>query len=154
MTTIVGIPPTVGLVASGSSIDSVPLLVGGTIDLTGIVGTILDMAYSMPRDTIITSLVACFSNVVSLIFGTVTVTAQIYQSIPPTNIFTPTGVLVNLTPTLSGSPLLGVILTGSASPLSFAVTAQTRLLLVFAITATSPTQATVTGYASGGIALS
>nr|WP_272898894.1 exosporium glycoprotein BclB-related protein [Brevibacillus laterosporus] len=85
-------------VGFGSSAPTVFAL-GTTIDLTGAVGTLLNFAYTVPRDGIITSISAYFSTTatISLIGTTVTITAQLYSSPTPNNTFNPVqGTIVTL----------------------------------------------------------
>jgi BclB C-terminal domain-containing protein len=150
---LVGLP---GFVGFGSSAVGTTVL-GATIDLSGAAGLLLNMAYSMPRDGIITSIAAYYSTVaaLSLIGSTVTIQAQLYQSVTPDNIFSPIpGTLVTLAPALTGIVALGTTSSGILTGLSIPVTAQTRILLVFTITAAGVTLVnTVAGYASGGVAI-
>ncbi len=132
---------------------------GTTIDLTGAAGTLLNFAYSVPRDGIITSISAFFSTAVEVfisIVGSATITAQLYSSPTPDNNFTPIpGAIVTLTPFLSGGLVpIGTISNGLTTGLAIPVTAQTRLLMVYSITTTGLTVATiVTGYASAGVTI-
>ncbi|PHG57330.1 bclB domain-containing protein [Bacillus toyonensis] len=159
MTTIAGgLVGTTSLIGFGSSATGITL-VGGEIDLTGTaLGPILDFSFSMPGDGIITSISAYFSNTValSLVGSTVTITAQLYSSTTPDNIFTPIpGAIVTLAPALTGVVGLGAVSNGITTGLSIPVTAETRLLLVFAATAAGLSLInTITGYASGGIRIS
>jgi len=132
-----------------------PDILGATIDLTGSAGLLANMSFSMPRDGVITDITAYFSNVVALtlIGGTVTVTAQLYASTTPDNTFSPiAGTAVALAPTYSGTVAIGEVAFGSLTGLNIPVTAETRLLLVFSVTSDGVGIATtVNGYASGGV---
>ena len=152
MTTVIGgLIGTTTLVGFGSSVTGVSIA-GGVIDTT----TISDMSFSMPRDGTITSLAAYFSTTVALalVGSTITLSAQLYSSTTPDNIFAPIpGALVTLAPALTGAVGIGVISSGLMTGLSIPVTAGTRLLLVFAadVTAGIDIATTVTGFASAGL---
>ncbi|MBU7008813.1 exosporium glycoprotein BclB-related protein [Phosphitispora fastidiosa] len=155
LTTIAGgLAGTSGLIGFGSSAPTVSAL-GATIDLSGGPGVLLNMAFSMPRDGMITSIAAFFSTTaaLSLVDATVTIRAQLYSSTTPDNIFSPIpGTEVTLTPSLSGLVVAGDISTGLLTGLAIPVAAETRLLMVFSITATGITLLnTVAGYASAGV---
>jgi BclB C-terminal domain-containing protein len=129
--------------------------VGGTINLQGLT----NLAFSMPRDGIITSLAAYLSvsAAVALVGSTVTITAQLYQSPTPNDIFTAVpGAVVTLTPALTGMISIGVITSGVTSGLNIPVTDGTRLLLVFSSTVTAGLDlaTVVLGYASAGLGIS
>ncbi len=132
-----------------------PNILGATIDLTGSAGLLANMAFSVPRAGTITDITAYFSTVLglSLVGTTVTVHAQLYQSTTPDNTFSPiAGTDVSLSPTLGGIISIGDIASGTLSGLSIPVTAGTRLLMVFDITASGVSLLnTLTGYASGGV---
>jgi BclB C-terminal domain-containing protein len=134
--------------------DGVTGITGGSpIDATAIG----NMSFSLPRAGTITSLAAFFSTStrLSLVGTSVIITAQVYQSTTPNNIFTAIpGALVNLSPVLTGSPLAGAITNGITTGLSIPVLPQTRLLLVFFMSAAgvSPIQS-VTGYASARLSI-
>ncbi|GAF15610.1 hypothetical protein JCM19046_5093 [Bacillus sp. JCM 19046] len=161
LTTVVGgLVGTTSLVGFGNSLVGVSLLGGDTIDLTGAAGTLLNFAFSVPRDGTITSLTGFFSTTaaLSLVGSSITISAQVFRSAgpTPTNTFTVIpGAIVTLTPDLTGVLALGTISSGTATGLSIPVTAGDRLLLVFSATATGLTLVnTVAGYASGGLAIS
>ncbi len=150
---LAGIPAFVGF---GSSAQGLTVL-GATIDITNAAGTLSNFAFQVPRAGTITSFSAFFSTTaaLSLIGSTVTVTAQIYQSVTPNNVFSPiAGTLVNLTPSLTGVISIGTLLNGSLTGLSIPVTARTRLMLVLSATASGLTLLnTVAGYASAGLGI-
>lgn len=156
LTTILGgLVGTTSLIGFGSSATGVSIL-GGTIDLTGtIVGPLINFAFSVPRDGVITSIAAYFSTTaaLALVGSTVTITAQLFSSPTPNNAFTAVpGAVVTLAPPLTGIIALGSISNGITTGLTIPVTAQTRLLLVFSATAAGLTLVnTVVGYASGGV---
>ena len=112
----------------------------------------------MPRDGTITSLAAYYSVAAeaSLVGSTVTITAQMYSSPTPNNVFAPiAGASVVLAPPLTGAVAIGTISSGITTGLSIPVTAGTRLLLVFTATVTGGIDvATIlTGFASGGLSI-
>ncbi|MBG9733607.1 exosporium glycoprotein BclB-related protein, partial [Paenibacillus alvei] len=152
-----GLAGTGGLIGFGNSAPTTSAL-GATIDLTGAAGLLLNMAFSMPRNGIITSISAYFSTTaaLSLIGATATIQAQLWQSTTPNNIFTPIpGAIVTLAPSLSGVVAIGTISHGVTSGLAIPVTTETRLLMVFSVTTTGlALGTTVAGYASAGVAIS
>ena len=155
MTTVLG-----GLLNTSSAIGfgvNLPgiTLTGGNINLLGLT----NLAFSMPRNGIITSLAAYMSvsAAVSLIGSTVTVTAQLYQSTTPNNTFTPVaGAAVTLAPALTGTISVGQILSGLNTGLNIPVATGTRLLLIFSanVTAGIDLVTLVLGYASAGLGIS
>ncbi len=158
LTTIAGgLVGTTSLVGFGSSATGVSV-VGNTIDLTGAAGTLLNFAFSVPRDGTITALSAYFSTTaaLSLVGSTISITATLYSSSTPDNTFTPiAGTEVTLAPALTGVISLGTISNGIVTGLAIPVTTQQRLLLVFSATATGLNLVnTVAGYASAGLSIS
>ncbi|GLF92186.1 hypothetical protein Saga11_34450 [Bacillus safensis] len=155
MTTIAGgLVGTSSLVGFGNSATGVSIL-GGIIDLTGAAGTLLNMAFSVPRAGTITSFAGYFSTTaaLSLVGTSVTVTASLFASPTPNNSFTQVA-SVTLAPALSGILTLGAIANGIATGLNVAVTPQTRLLVVFSASATGLSLInTVAGYASAGLSI-
>ncbi len=151
---LAGIPAFIGF---GSSAPGLTVL-GSSIDLTNPSGTLSNFAFSMPRAGTITSLSAYFSTTaaLSLVGSSITVTAQLYVSNTPDNVFTPIpGAIVNLSPALSGIISIGTISNGITTGLSIPVTAQSRLLMVYSARATGLSLVnTVVGYASAGIEIS
>jgi BclB C-terminal domain-containing protein len=126
--------------------------VAGTIDTTGL----NDVAFSMPRDGVITSMAAYFSvgAAVALVGSTVTITAQLYSSATPDDVFSPVaGATVTLAPPLTGAVAIGDTSNGIVTGLSIPVTAQTRLLMVFsaAVTAGIDIATIISGFASAGL---
>jgi BclB C-terminal domain-containing protein len=156
MTTIIG-----GLAANGGLIGfgngATASVIGSTIDLTGAAGTVLNMAFSMSQDGIITNMSAYFSTTtaLTLVGTTITITAQLWSSITPNNTFIPVpGAIVTLAPALTGVVALGAVSNGTVSGLNISVPNQTRLLLVFSATATGlGTAQTISGYMSGGVTI-
>ncbi|MDF1493894.1 exosporium glycoprotein BclB-related protein [Caproiciproducens sp. CPB-2] len=151
-----GLAGTPAFIGFGSSAEGLTVL-GASIDLTGGPGITVNEAFSVPRDGTITSVAAFFSTTValSLVGSTVTITAQLYESTTPDNTFTPiAGTLVTLAPPLTGAISLGTVSSGVVTGLSIPVTAETRLLMVYSITAAGLTLAnTVSGYASAGVTI-
>lgn len=157
LTTVLGgVVGTTSLIGFGNSAVGVSL-VGANIDLTGAAGLLLNMAFSMPEDRTITAIAAYFSTTVALtlVDSTVTITAQLYSSTTPDNIFVPIPTaIVTLAPALTGVISIGDISNGLTTGLAIPVTAQTRLLMVFSAEASGLTLLnTVAGYASAGITL-
>ena len=144
------------LVGFGSSIAGPPVI-GGTISLAGGPFINLNYAFSAPRNGVIESISGYFSTTtnLTLLGNTVTVTAELYSSSTPDNIFTAVpGAKVTLAPNLTGSPLAGTIVNGVTTGLNIAVAAQTRLLMVYTVSAVGPPLFTpVSGYASGGVSI-
>jgi BclB C-terminal domain-containing protein len=159
LTTVLGgLLGTSSIVGFGNSANNISVA-GGTIDLTDAGGTLLNFAFSAPRDGTITSISAYFSTTaaLALIGSTVTITAQLYSSTTPDNIFSPIpGAVVTLAPPLTGLVSLGTISNGITTGLAIPVTAQTRLLMVFSANVTSgvPIAAVIAGYASAGVSIS
>jgi BclB C-terminal domain-containing protein len=156
MTTIAGgLVGTTSAVGFGNSAAGITLL-GETIDLTGAAGTLLNMAFSVPRDGIITDISGYFSNTVelNLLGTTITINAQLYASTTPNNMFTPIpGANVTLG-SLTGSISIGDIVSGRTSGLNIPVTAETRLLMVYSCTAMGLNLInSMAGYASGGVGI-
>ena len=147
---------TSSIVGFGNSATGVSL-VGNTIDLTGAEGTLLNMAFSVPRSGVITSIAAYFSATAALnLSGTkINITAQLYRSVAPNNRFTAIqGAVVTLSPDLTGNMSIGRTSNGITTGLNISVNPQTRLLLVFSATASGASLVnTVEGYASAGITI-
>jgi len=158
LTTVLGgLLNTSSLVGFGSSATGVTIA-GGTIDLSGGPGILLNTAFSMPREGIIESLSAYFSTTIAstLVGSTVSITAQLYKSETPNNTFTIVpGAVVTLAPALTGLVSIGTISNGITTGLSIPVTAQTRLLLVYSadVTAGLDIATVLSGYASGGVSI-
>jgi BclB C-terminal domain-containing protein len=158
MTTVAGgVVGTTGLVGFGSSASGITLL-GGNIDLTGgVLGPLINFAFSVPRAGTITAIAAYLSTTaaLALVGTTITVTAQLYSSTTPDNIFSPVpGASVTLAPPLTGILSIGTISNNITTGLAIPVTPETRLLLVFSATAAGETLInTVEGYASAGVSI-
>jgi len=153
-TVIGGLLDTSSAVGFGSNLPGISAA-SGTISLLGLT----NLAFSMPRDGVITSLAGYLSISVglSLIGSTVTVSAQLFQSTTPDDTFVAVpGAVVTLAPSLTGVISIGDISSGITTGLSIPVTAGTRLLLIFsaAVTAGLDLATTVAGYASAGLGIS
>lgn len=151
------IPDAVGaiaLIGFGSSAQIITPL-GAPIELTGGPATVLNMAFSMPRDGELTSIGAFFSTTaeVNLPGVTVTISAQLFSSPTPDNIFTPiAGTEVILAPALTGVLPPDTTSNGLLDGLAIPVTAETRLLMVFfARVQAQALFPAVMGYASAGV---
>ena len=154
-TVLEGVAGNVGLIGFGNSAANLGVL-GPTIDLTGAAGLLLNMAFSVPRNGTITSIAAFFSTTLGLGLSgtTVTISAQLYSSTTPNNIFSPIGTPVTLAPAMTGVLGVGTISNGILTGLSLAVTPETRLLMVFSANAVGLNLVTtIEGYASAGITI-
>lgn len=150
MTTLLGdLVGTTSVLGFGSSEPGITI-VGGVIDTTGL----SSFAFSVSEDGIITSISAYFSNsvAVALIGGSITITAQLYSSATPNDLFTPiAGASVSLTPSLTGTIAIGDTSAGNAS-VNLPVIAGTRLLMVYsAVPAGGIAASVITGFASAGV---
>jgi BclB C-terminal domain-containing protein len=157
-TTLVGgLVGTVSLIGFGISLPGV-VLTGTSIDLTGAVlgGPLFNYAFSVPRDGLIDSISAFFSNTatVNLLTSSVTLTAQLYSAPLGSNLFNPVaGAAVTFAP-ITGLLALGTTRTGTTPALAIPVTTGTRLLMVYsADTADLALAAAVIGYASAGLSI-
>ena len=149
---LAGIPSFIGF---GSSAPGLTAL-GNIIDLTNAAGTLTNFAFSVPRDGVIESIAAFFSATAALDIANtqIIITARLYSSPTPNNIFTPIpGAVVTLTP-LTGPVSVGEISTGLLKGLTIPVTAGTRILMVFSATASGESLVNaVIGYASAGVSI-
>ncbi len=166
--------------ASGSIPLSLDSAADGTIGIGGIIGfgdstvtitpittppinlvAVGNFAFAMPRNGSITGVSAFFSvtGADAGVVSSVIVTAQLYESTTPgSNLFSPIpGTAVTLAPAL---PVAGGLITagttteGILTDLDIPVTAQTRIIMVFSITAPGAVAAaSVAGYASGGVSI-
>jgi collagen type I alpha len=143
------------VVGFGSSLDSVAVG-GATIERTGAFGLATNMAFSMPRDGTLVQLSAFFSLAAAVAAFPVggTIIVEVYRSTTPDNIFSPTGVLVNL-PLPAGALAAGTFASGTiaaALPLNI----EDRLLLVAHLTIIDgiDVATAVVGYISAGVAIS
>jgi BclB C-terminal domain-containing protein len=152
LTTLIGgITGTGAALGFGSASTDIPLVVP-TIDAA----QLTNVAFSVPRDGIITSISGFFSTTValSLIGAPVSVQFQLYQAPPGSNTFSAIpGATATLSP-MSGLIVIGTTSFGTTSGLSIPVTAGSRLLLVSSVFAPgSPFILSVIGYASAGVAI-
>jgi BclB C-terminal domain-containing protein len=136
----------------GFGANETALQVGGLIDTTGLT----NVSFSMPRDGVITDIAAYFSVAVAvnLLLSTVTITAQLYQSTTPDDIFSPiAGATVTLAPSYAGLITAGDSASGITTGLNIPVTAGTRLLMVFSASVTEGVDIAtiITGFASAGL---
>jgi BclB C-terminal domain-containing protein len=150
-----GLGDTGAVVGDGASLDSVAVG-GATIDLTGAVGVVTNMAFSMPRAGTLDALAAFFSTVGVVqafpLGGEVIV--QLYRSTTPDNIFTAVpGALVTL-PFPAGLIAAGTFANGITTGINVPVAAQDRLLLVVRVTVAGVDVATtIVGYLSAGLTI-
>ena len=147
-----GLAGTQSLIGFGSN--ETATLDGGIIDTTGL----NNVAFSMPRDGVITSLAAYFSigAAVSLTGSTVTISAQLYSSPTPDDSFAPVpGALVTLAPPFTGLVAVGDNSSGLVTGLAIPVAAGTRLLMVFSaeVTAGLDVATIISGYAGAGLSV-
>ncbi|WP_206659645.1 exosporium glycoprotein BclB-related protein [Halobacillus litoralis] len=151
-----GLVGTTSLVGFGDSAPGVELL-DGQINLANI-GGLPNFAFSAPRDGEITSISAFFSSTVGLdiIGSTATVTAELYIASQDSNIFSPTGASVTLSPSYTGVININDTSSGINDTLSLPVTAGERLLMVFSVEITDgiPLAVTLTGAAGAGVSIS
>jgi BclB C-terminal domain-containing protein len=109
---------------------------GGTLDLTT---NGAGAAQPISRDGTITAITAYASTTagLSLVGSTVTLTAQLWESTTPSNIYTPVpGALVTLAPPLTGVVSIGSISNGETTGLAIPVTTGTNAIMVISATAT------------------
>lgn len=145
---------TVSILSFGMHVDDVSLQIDGTINL----GSRSNEAFSLSEDATITAIAAYFSTnfALDLTGTTASITAQLYASSVPNNIFTAIpGASVTLSPSFTGIVSVGTVASGLVTGLSIDVTAGTRLILVFLETATGNVVSggSISGYASGGVNL-
>ena len=155
MTSVASVATTAGLVGFGNSASAVAISPVPSLDLTGGLVTLLDMAFSMPRAGTITSLAVLFSNVgtTGLPGGaTATLTVQLYTDTVTRNTFLPiAGALLTL-PITAVVGTLGLTAEGIAS-LAVPVVAGQRLLLVATVSVSNEAAFVTAGYLSAGVAL-
>jgi BclB C-terminal domain-containing protein len=116
-----------------------------------------NLAFSVARDGTISSISGFFTSTsaLALIGTTITVTAQLYSSTTPDNVFFPIpGAQVTMSPALTGIIAIGTIANGITTGLAIPVTAQTRLLWVVSATANGVTLVnSISGNVSGGVTI-
>ena len=141
---------TTSLIGFGSAVPGISLI-GADIDLLGLI----NYSFSVPRAGNLTAISASFTTTVSLtILSPATVQARIYRAPSGSTLFSPTSALVNLTPAIPALAAIGTYRSGTATFAPIPVAAGDRLLMVFSITTTGFTLATVvTGSASAGLSI-
>ncbi|ERM18245.1 exosporium glycoprotein BclB-related protein [Brevibacillus laterosporus] len=150
-----GTAGTQGLIGFGTN-GTVVTVLGGPIDLEGGPGLLVNESFSMPRDGTLNSISAYFSTTVALtLLGVITITARVYTSPTPDNIFNQV-TSVALAPTLGpGIVSIGTISSVTTALPNIPVTAGTRILIVFtAETDGLDIGTVVAGYASAGLGIS
>ena len=154
MTTVLGGLLNAGTVLGfGISSGGVTAL-GGAIDATNLT----NMAFSVPRDGVITSLSGNFSTTaaLALVGSTITITGQLYSAPAGSNIFIAVpGATVTMAPAFTGILAIGTSSSGTTTGLSIPVVAGTRLLLVFSanVTAGLDVATAIVGYVSAGVGI-
>jgi BclB C-terminal domain-containing protein len=139
------VPAAAVVVGYGSSAEFA--IGSGTINIA----TGPQLAFSLPRDGTLTSISAVFR--VSLYIGieTTTVTAQVYCSTTPNNVFSPLpGAGVSLVLPLGSS---GTVLSGSTAGLAIPLLAGTRCLTAYTASHSGTSNIEAFGFAGGGIAI-
>ncbi|MCG3087210.1 exosporium glycoprotein BclB-related protein [Sporosarcina cyprini] len=148
----------------GGALASVPFLVGfgtafpgvllanGTINLSTTIAALNNEAFVVPRAGAITSLFATFTVLAAVTLGANNaVVAEVYRAPEGSTVFSPTGVRVNLAPTVPGLIAVGTLLSGSVTA-DFPVAAGDRLLLVYSLSGTTLATA-FSGSGSAGMAI-
>ena len=99
-----------------------------------------------------TGLVPC-TVLAALVGSTATLTAQLYSSTGPNDIFTPVpGAVVTLSPTMTGIVSIGTVANGVTTGLNIPVGTQTRLMFVVTAELTGiASSQNVQGNVSGGV---
>ena len=153
LTSVLGdLVSTGSLVAFGTNIPTAGVL-GNTIDLTGVVGGLLNESFSVPRAGTVTSISATFTPTVALtLTGATTVVARLYYAPVGSGIFTATDVAVNLAPNINLIAVGGLVEGTSSNFTPLAVKPGDRLLMTFATTS-GGLATVVTGTASAGITI-
>lgn len=131
---LAGLPALIGF---GSSVQGLTNL-GETIDLSNYPPSVLSYVFTVPCPGTINTINSNFSTTLSLnlVLSSVKVSSRLYESTSSSNIFSfVPGSQVDLEPTLTGVVAVGTNLSKIKS-LSISVTAGTRLLMVYFITAT------------------
>jgi len=149
---ITGMPLTGALIAYGNSISGVSI--GPNIDLTGNIGSVLNMAFLMPRSGTITN-ISGFASITSpllLISTIVNIYVQLYISSTPDNNFTPVSVPL-LVASLSGQINSGNFFWANGS-YNISLGLGNRLLYVVYANSSGINPAnTISTYISGGITI-
>jgi BclB C-terminal domain-containing protein len=155
--TITSAPNIVGIVGFGSCFSIPVAFVGitGTIDTT----SLPDFAFSAARDGTITSMSAFINLTATTVVGGGTtgyIQAQLYSATTG-NSFTPiSNAYVILTPSFDNASAAGDTFSGTTTGLSIPITIGTRLLYIVLIwiSANRGPSYTLSGYFSGGVAIS
>ncbi len=151
LTTVLGqLANTGAFLGFGSSFTGV-LGIGGNITLGP---TIADYAFVAPRDGTITSLAGFFSTTAAVtLLSTVEVNFQIYTAPAGSNVFSPVGTVLTLTPALGPIIAIGNTASGITAE-AVPVTAGEKILLLVYTDAIGVDIASVTtGFASAGISI-
>lgn len=142
------------LIGFGTAIPSTAGILGGILDLTGL----LNEAFQVPRAGSITAISASFTTTVALdlLAGSATITAQVYRAPAGSSVFTATNAAVNLLPAITGPLAVGTVSSASADVAPIPVAPGDRLLMVYTVTASEglPLATVITGSASAGITIS
>ena len=149
------IPALIGFGSSASGM-STTNPIDANLDLSGSNQTRLNYAFSIPRAGIIESISGFFSATVATSSLGASITAQLYGSTTPDNIFTPIpGALVSLN--LNGAIAVGSVFHGITTGLNIPISAETRLLMVYKTVATNSFGDNIiqifNGYASGAVSI-
>jgi len=146
-----------GLIGFGTSASDVFISPGPVINLTGLPATLINFAFSAPRDGIIRSIAGYFSNVSPLVLtGVTTLHVQIWQAVVPSmtpNLFVPTTaeVVIDISAAISS---LGGNANGITTGLNVPVVQENRYVLVTMVTSTSlASTVIINGYISAGITI-
>jgi len=152
LTTVTGgVLNTSAIIASGTSASSISIETG-TISLIGGPG----LAFSIPRDGILTDMSAFFSSSGTVLLNgtTIDITANLYESTLPNNRFTPIpGAKVTLEPAITTGIGIAYSMKGLISGLNIPITAETCILMVISakVTAGIDVTTTISGYIRAGI---
>ncbi|CAB1262194.1 Collagen triple helix repeat protein [Clostridiaceae bacterium BL-3] len=143
---------TVSLIGFGNSINNINIYKGKIY-----LGGIGNIAFSIPRNGVITSISAYFStsNSFSLGDGSATIKAQLYSSNTPNNSFAPIPGASVILPPITGQVVdIDTITNNINTNLNIPIDSQARLLMVFSITTSGIfCSSIIEGYASAGITI-
>ncbi len=143
---------TVSLIGFGNSINNINIYKGKIY-----LGGIGNIAFSIPRNGVITSISAYFStsNSFSLGDGSATIKAQLYSSNTPNNSFAPIPGASVILPPITGQVVdIDTITNNINTNLNIPIDSQARLLMVFSITTSGIFCSSIMeGYASAGITI-
>lgn len=152
-TTLGGAVSTLALLGAGNNSSGVSLI-GNNIDLTGGLGLILNMAFTVPKDGVIRSLSGTFSTTAGVnLLSPIQVKAEVYVAPANSNIFEPRG-SVNIGPVYSNIVALGETRTGSGD-LNIPIQKGQRVLVAFSAEVVEGLSivAVMEGYASAGLSI-